>query len=63
MKQLIDLGVTSIVHSYKNLKFEVLFILFVLTHLFKNIWNNWCTEKTQTLELQNPQTKELNRKT
>ena len=49
-----SLGVTSIAHPYQNSKFEVLFTSFDPTHLFKNIRNNWCTEKTQTLEFRDP---------
>ena len=46
-KHLIALGVPLIVHAYKNLKSEVLFTLLDPTHLYKNIRNNWFTEKTE----------------
>ena len=51
-------GITSITHPFPNSKFENLFTLYDPTHLFKNIRNNWCTEKSQTLEFTNPDTNE-----
>ena len=40
----------SVTHPINNSLFEKLFTLYDPTHLFKNIRNNWVTEKTQTLE-------------
>jgi len=54
-----SLTVSSIVHPVENSKFKQIFTLFDPTHLFKNIRNNWCTEKTQTLESRNPETGEM----
>ena len=42
-----SLGVTPIVHPYKNSKFEVLLTLFDPPHFLKNIRNYWCTKKTK----------------
>ena len=36
-------------HPIPDSEFDLLFLLFDPTHLLKNIWNNWETEKTQTL--------------
>ena len=52
-----SLGIASISHPHKNSKFDTLFTLFDPTHLFKNIRNNWCTEKNQTLQFKDPETK------
>ena len=40
----------SFAHPINDSLFEKLFTLYDPTHLFKNIRNNWITEKTQTLE-------------
>ena len=44
----------SIVHPCPNGTFEILFLLFDLTYLFKNIYNNWHTEKLQKLQFIDP---------
>ena len=54
-----SLKVSSIVHPVENSKFKQIFTLFDPTHFFKNIRNNWCTEKTQSLEFRNPETGEM----
>ena len=51
-----SLGISSVSHPFENSKFDRLFTLFDPTHLFKNIRNNWCTEKTQSLEFKDPET-------
>ena len=51
-------GIRSIEHPFPNLKFEVMFPLYDPTQLFKNIRNNWITEKTQTLDCVEPETNE-----
>ena len=48
----------SIIHPINNSLFEKLFTLYDPTHLFKNMRNNWITEKTQTLEFIDPETRE-----
>ena len=40
----------SVVHPIPNVKFQALYCLYDPTHLFKNIRNNWVTDKTQTLD-------------
>ena len=50
--------ISSVAHPISNSQFERLFTLYDPTHLFKNIRNNWITEKTQTLEFIDPETKE-----
>ena len=52
------IGVCSVTHPFPNSKFAVLFTLYDPTHLFKNIRNNWITEKSQTLEFIDPETNE-----
>ena len=51
-------GVSSITHPFPNPKFPDLFTLYDPTHLFKNVRNNWLTEKCQTLEFIDPDTNE-----
>ena len=46
--------ITSINHPNPNSSFPSLFLLYDPIHLMKNIWNNWLTEKTQTLEFKDP---------
>ena len=53
-----SLDISSIAHPISNSKFERLFTLYDPTHLFKNVRNNWITEKTQTLEFIDSETKE-----
>ena len=48
-------GISSISHPFKNSKFDRLFTLFDPTHLFKNIRNNWVTEKNQSLDFKDPE--------
>ena len=48
----------SIEHPCPNETFSVLFLLYDLTHLFKNIYNNWITEKMQKLRYIDPDSKE-----
>ena len=45
-----SLSIFSVVHPIPNVKFQALYCLCDPTHLFKNIRNNWVTEKTQTLD-------------
>ena len=40
----------SVTHPINNEEFEELFVLYDATHLFKNIRNNWVTEKTRRLK-------------
>ena len=47
------------VHPFPNSKIEVLSTLYDPTHLFKNIRNNWMTEKMQMLEFCDPETNEI----
>ena len=42
------LSLSSIQHPIPNSQFEMLYTLYDPVHLFKNIRNNWITEKTQT---------------
>ena len=42
-------NIFSVAHPVPNDKFPALFIFYDPTHLFKNIRNNWLTEKTQVL--------------
>ena len=44
-----SLNISSIDHPVPNSKFKMLYTLYDPVHLFKNIRNNWITEKTQTL--------------
>ena len=52
-------SVSSDVHPFPNSKFSSLFTLYDPTHLFKNVRNNWITEKTQTLEFLDPEINEV----
>ena len=45
----------SIHHPVPNLIFKTLFLLYDPTHLFKNIRNNWLTEKTKSLSFRDPE--------
>ena len=49
-------NIFSVAHPVPNDKFLALFIFYNPTHLFKNIRNNWVTEKTQTLNFCCPDT-------
>ena len=49
-------NIYSIAHPVPNEVFRDLYTLYDPTHLFKNIRNNWMTEKTQTLEFWLPDT-------
>ena len=51
-----SIGVYSVPHPFPNSKFTELFTLYDPTHLFKNVRNNWVTEKCQTLEFIDPET-------
>ena len=53
-----SLGVSSVTNPFPNSKFTALFTLYDPSHLFKNVRNNWVTEKMQTLEFIDPETKE-----
>ena len=44
----------SVYHSFPNKYFDELFLLYDPTHLFKNIRNNWITEKTKKLSFYSP---------
>ena len=44
----------SISHPIPNSVFRDLFLLYDPTHLFKNIRNNWITEKTKSLSFRDP---------
>ena len=44
----------SIKHPVINEVFEILFLLFDPTHLYKNICNNWLSEKTKNLSFRDP---------
>ena len=48
----------SVNHPFKNKVFEFLFLLFDTVHLFKNIKNNWLTEKMKKLRYTNFETGE-----
>ena len=48
----------SVNHPVESSIFEKLFTLYDPTHLFKNIRNNWVTEKTQQLEFVDPESGE-----
>lgn len=43
-------AIYSVVHPHENPIFKELFTFYDMTHCFKNIRNNWVTEKTQTLQ-------------
>ena len=45
----------SIHHPVPNPIFKTLFLLYDPTHLFKNIRNNWLTEKTKSLSFRDPE--------
>ena len=51
-----SLNIFSVSHPFLNIKFSALFLIYDPTHLFKNIRNNWVTEKTQTLDFSCPDT-------
>ena len=53
-----SIDISSVTHPFPNSKFTSLFTLYDPTHLFKNVRNNWITEKTQTLEFIDPETNE-----
>ena len=44
-----SLSISSIAHPVPNNRFKIMYTLYDPVHLFKNIRNNWITEKTQTL--------------
>ena len=46
-------------HSVPNPEFPILYLLHDPTHLFKNIRNNWVTEKMQSLDFVEPYTKKV----
>ena len=46
----------AVTHPINNEEFEELFVLYDPTHLFKNIRNNWITEKTRCLKFVCPET-------
>ena len=48
----------SINHAVQNSVFTCLFLLYDPTHLFKNIRNNWTTEKTKSLSFRDPTTQQ-----
>ena len=50
-------GIFAVNHPSPNPEFAMLYILHDPTHLFKNIRNNWVTEKFQTLDFVEPYTK------
>ena len=50
----VSFDITSIDHPYPNSSFPSLFLLYDPIHLIINIWNNWLTEKTKTLEFKDP---------
>ena len=50
-------SIFSIVHPIKNTRFSYSYLFYDPTHLFKNIRNNWVTEKTQCLKFTDPITK------
>ena len=52
-------SVSSVAHPFPNSKFYSLFTLYDPTYLFKNVRNNWITEKTQTLEFLDPEINEV----
>ena len=51
-----SLNIYSVTHPIPNQKFQALYTLYDPTPLFKNIQNNWLTEKTQTLDFFIPST-------
>lgn len=51
-------SIYSIDHPIKNDCFSILHLLYDVTHIMKNIRNNWTTEKTKTLEFIDPFTDE-----
>ena len=50
-------NIFSIEHPVENTKFAQLYLFYDPTHLFKNIRNNWVSEKTQTFTFTDPVTK------
>ena len=49
----------AIIHPISNTVFSKLYLLFDPTHLFKNVRNNWVTEKMKTLDFIEPFTKNV----
>lgn len=49
-------SIASIEHPFENSLFNSCSLFFDPTHAFKNIRNNWITEKTQTLDFEDPDT-------
>ena len=47
----------TISHPVRNTQFNYLYLLFDPPHLFKNIKNNWLTEKMQKLKFTDPESK------
>ena len=47
-------SISSVEHPIENEHFSLLYTFYDTTHLFKNIRNNWVTEKTKTLEMLDP---------
>ena len=45
---------STIEHPIENEHFSSLYAFYDTTHLFKNIRNNWVTEKTKTLKMLDP---------
>ena len=56
-----SLNIYSVTHTIPNQKFQALYTLYDPMHLFKNIRNNWLTEKTQTLDFFIPSTDNIAR--
>ena len=50
------LSIFSIKHPVINDKFSMLYLMYDPAHLFKNIRNNWVSEKTQILKFREPGT-------
>ena len=53
-KEFVSNGITSIEHPIANCFFEEFFLIYDSVHLMKNVRNNWVTEKTKTLEFNDP---------
>ena len=54
-----SLNIFSTVHPVHNSKFKMIYLLYDLVHLFRNIRNNWITEKTQIADFRDPDSNEL----
>lgn len=51
--------VFAVKHPIENPNFDILYLLHDPTHLFKNIRNNWVTEKMKTIDFKEPFTREV----